>query len=112
MSTLEWVIIGMSVMNAATAILLVSSAARARRIAWELWKAEHPTPTAETHSPTGTELKHYSEQTYTIPGETTNRWEIGDEIVAVTTELGTVVLSKAYAERMDIKGKPGKVVEG
>lgn len=38
-------------------------------------------------------------------------WKVGDEIVTVTNEAGTIVMNKAYADRMGIQGKPGRVVE-
>lgn len=67
---------------------------------------------AEPQLPAGAVLKSKADQTYTIPGETTSRWKVGDEIVAVATDIGTVIISREYAERMGIKGKHGKVVDG
>lgn len=39
------------------------------------------------------------------------RWKVGDEIVTVHSEAGTVVISKATADRMGIQGKPGRIIE-
>lgn len=38
-------------------------------------------------------------------------WKVGDEIVTIHSEAGTVVISKDLADRMGIQGKPGRVIE-
>ena len=40
-----------------------------------------------------------------------DRWKVGDEIVTVHSEAGTVVISKATADRMGIQGKHGRIIE-
>lgn len=40
-----------------------------------------------------------------------DRWKVGDEIVTVHSEAGTVVISKSTAEHMGIQGKPGRITE-
>lgn len=109
MSIFGWYMLALTILTSGALLHFVSTI---NRRAWARWAAEHPTPTAEAKPPTGAELKSHTEQTYTIPGEKTDRWKVGDEVVAVNTELGAVVISRAYADRMGIEGIRGKVVDG
>lgn len=90
---------------------------RQRRAALEAWQAARPTPRLHENCRSAllddpTPLNAGVDISCTVTEDDAIRWKVGDEIVSVHSEAGTVVVSKAYAERMGIEGKHGKVVEG